>query len=659
MSEKPVKRKKEKKNNYLKKKKLPIRVLTLTVLISVVGLAGLFYLSFSMDKIARIYNNTVKNDYTNLEYMDSISQNFYRHQALVYQYMDNFENESAKRELEAAAKVFESEINDEVKKFGDNVIGTVYESSYHTIYSGLNGYFSNVEYIFEFGNVNDYATAEFYMQNMLNGSIADVNDAVDLFNVLIKDDVNKIQQKMTNNLEVSRVIAIVIILLLTIFTFIGLAWSVSASREIAFKDALTGVNNIDKIQRDMEKYLKKGRLTDYTCICTNIKDFTIVNQQLGSTVGDMALRNFANTVSQRLDKDERIARIGGDKFILLIRNDKIDEFINFLDKVSITVDYHNEAHIIQLETRCGLCKIKEGYDVGTIVDDAHLALSQTKLKAVDNIWFEENMLEQAYDRKTLLAEYQSAIKHKEFVVYYQPKVNVFDTTLCGAEALVRWWKDDKIVPPFKFIPVLEEEGRVTELDFYVFEQVCQDIRTWLDNGIKPVRISSNFSKLHLRNPQFAEHVLEIVERYNIDSEYLEIELTESSGYEDFDAFTEFVDKMRSKGIHISIDDFGTGYSSLSLLKKLNVDVIKIDKSFIDGIGIGDEANESLVKNIIYMIKDLNRHVICEGVESWTQAEFLKKQKCHMIQGYLFDKPLPHDDFEARLNSPVYENKMND
>ena len=659
MSEKPVKRKKETKNNYLKKKKLPIRVLTLTVLISVVGLAGLFYLSFSMDKIARIYNNTVKNDYTNLEYMDSISQSFYRHQALVYQYMDNFDNESAKEELEAAAKVFEAEINDEVKEFSDNVIGTVYESSYHTIYSGLNGYFSNVEYIFEFGNVNDYATAEFYMQNMLHGSIAEVNDAVDLFNVLIKDDVNKIQQKMTNNLEVSRVIAIVIIVLLTIFTFIGLAWSVSASREIAFKDALTGVNNIDKIQRDMEKYLKKGRLTDYTCICTNIKDFTIVNQQLGSTVGDMALRNFANTVSQRLDKDERIARIGGDKFILLIRNDKIDEFINFLDKVSITVDYHNEAHIIQLETRCGLCKIKEGYDVGTIVDDAHLALSQTKLKAVDNIWFEENMLEQAYDRKTLLAEYQSAIKHKEFVVYYQPKVNVFDTTLCGAEALVRWWKDDKIVPPFKFIPVLEEEGRVTELDFYVFEQVCQDIRTWLDNGIKPVRISSNFSKLHLRNPQFAEHVLEIVERYNIDSEYLEIELTESSGYEDFDAFTEFVDKMRSKGIHISIDDFGTGYSSLSLLKKLNVDVIKIDKSFIDGIGVGDEMNESLVKNIIYMIKDLNRHVICEGVESWTQAEFLKKQKCHMIQGYLFDKPLPHDDFEARLNSPVYENKMND
>ncbi len=655
MSEQSKAVRREKRNSYIKKRKLPIRVLSLTVLISVVGLAGLLYISYSMDRIARVYNGVVKNDYANLEYMDSISQNFYRQQALVFQYMDNFDDNDKKNNLKINAKNIETALFDEVKEFGDNVIGTVYESSYHTIFSGLNGYFSNVNYIFEFGDVNDYSTAEFYMQNMLLESIEEVNDAVDLFNTLIKDDVNKTQQEMTNHLEVSRIISIVIIVLLTIFTFIGLAWSISASREIAYKDPLTGIDNMDKFQKDMDRYIKKGRITEYICVCSNIKDFTIVNQQLGSAVGDMALRNFANTVTQRLQKDERIARVGGDKFIMLIRNEHIDEFVKFVDRVSITVDYHNEAHIIQLETRCGLCRIKEGYDAGTIVDDVHLALSQTKLKAVDNIWFEENMLEQAYDRKTLLAEYQSAIKHKEFVVYYQPKVNIFNNTLCGSEALVRWWRDDKIVPPFKFIPVLEEEGRVTELDFYVFEQVCCDIRTWLDNGIKPVRVSSNFSKLHLRNPGFAEHVLEIVDRYNIDSEYLEIELTESSGYEDFDAFTEFVDKMRSRGIHISIDDFGTGYSSLSLLKKLDVDVIKIDKSFIDGIAIGDEMNESLVKNIIYMIKDLNRHVICEGVESMQQAEFLKKQNCHMVQGYLFDKPLPHDEYEERLKSPVYKN----
>ena len=656
MFEKSSKKRRD-KYSYIKKRKLPIRVLTLTVLISVVCLSGVFFLSINMDKIARIYKEVVKNDYNNLEYMDSISQNFYRHQALVFQYMDDFDDESVKKSLEEKSIQLKSDIEEEARKFGDNVIGTVYESSYHTIYSGLNGYFSNVNYIFEFGDEDDYATAEFYMKNMLRGSIEEVNDAVDLLDTLIKDDVNKTQQEMTNHFEVSRIISVVIIVLLTVFIFIGLIWSVSASREIAYKDPLTGVNNMDKFQKEMDKYIKKGKLTEYTCVCSNIKDFTIVNQQLGSDVGDMALRNFANTVFHHLYKDEKIARVGGDKFIILVRNERIDGLIKFIDKVSVTVDYHDEAHVVQLETRCGLCKIKQDYDTGTIVDNVHLALSQTKLKAVDNIWFEENMLEQAYDRKTLLVEYQNAIKQKEFVVYYQPKVNIFNNTLCGSEALVRWWKDDKIIPPFKFIPVLEEEGRVTELDFYVFEQVCRDIRTWLDNGIKPVRVSSNFSKLHLRNPHFAENVLEIVDRYKIDSEYLEIELTESSGYEDFNAFTEFVDKMRKRGIHISIDDFGTGYSSLSLLKKLNVDVIKIDKSFIDGIGVGDEMNESLVKNIIYMIKDLNRHVICEGVEYMSQAEFLKKQNCHMVQGYLFDKPLPHDEYEERLKSPVYEKNI--
>lgn len=646
-----------KNNNYIKKRRLPIRILTLTVMIAVVGLAGLLFLSYSMDKISRIYNDVVREDYSNLQYMDSISQKFYRHQALVFQYMEYIDDKDVRSGLEERAKAMQTELEEEEKSFGDKAIGTVYESSYHTIYSDLKGYFGNVEYIFSFGNVDDYATAEYYMQNMLIGSINNVNDGVDLFNALLQDDVNKIQQEMTNNMEIARAIAIIIIVLLTIFSIIGLAWSISASKEITNKDPLTQVNNIEKFQSDMEKLYKKGKLKDYTCFCINIKDFTIINQELGSAVGDVALRNFANAIEQKLQRDEEVARIGGDKFIVIVHNNHTDEFADFIDRVSITVDYHEEAHILQLETRSGVYKAKEKDDVGTVIDATHLALSQTKLRAVDRVWFEENMLEQAYDRKTLLTEYKNAIKQKEFVVYYQPKVNIFNDTLCGCEALVRWWKDEEIVPPFKFIPILEEEGRVTELDFYVFEKVCQDIRTWLDNGIKPVRISSNFSKLHLRNPEFANQVLEVVERYNIDSEYLEIELTESSGYEDFDAFTSFVDKMRSRGIHVSIDDFGTGYSSLSLLKKLNVDVIKIDKSFIDGIGIGDEANESLVKNIIYMIKDLNRHVICEGVESRVQVDFLKKQNCHMVQGYVFDKPLPHDEFEERLKSPKYDDKI--
>ncbi len=646
----------EKNSSYYKKRRLPIRILMLTTLISIVGLAGLVVLSFNMDRLAKIYSDVVKIDYDNLNHMDSISKNFYRHQALVFQYMENFSDNVIVNEIEESAELLKNEVLEEENDFQDKIIGSLYENNFKNVYSEIMDYFDDVDYIFECGSVGDLDSAEYYMHNVLFESINDVNDVVDLFDTLLEDDVNRTQQVMTNHLEVSRAFAIVLVVLLAVLTIIGLSWSVNASRAITNKDPLTQIDNMDKFQSDVEKMLSKNKLKDYVCICSNIKDFTLVNQQLGSAVGDMALRNFANTVEQKLQRDERFARIGGDKFIAVIRKDHVDEFSAFIDRVSVTVDFHEEAKILQIETRSGLYYIKEGDDVGTVVDDAHLALSQTKLKAVDKVVFKENMLEQAYDRRTLLTEYTNAIKQKEFIVYYQPKVDLENNTLCGCEALVRWWKDDQIVPPFKFIPILEEEGRVTELDYYVFDQVCKDIRAWIDAGIEPVRISSNFSKLHLRNPKFADKVLGIVERYNIDSKYLEIELTESSGYEDFDAFTEFVDKIRKNGINVSIDDFGTGYSSLSLLKKLNVDVIKIDKSFIDGIGIGDKMNESLVKNIIHMIKDLDRHVICEGVESWTQAEFIKKQNCRMVQGYLFDKPLPHDEFEERLKSPVYDKK---
>ena len=405
----------------------------------------------------------------------------------------------------------------------------------------------------------------------------------------------------------------------------------------------------------MNKLERRGKLNNYVCMCTNIKDFTLINQRMSSQVGDLVLRNYAVTIEQNLEKDERIARVGGDNFMILVQKQRIEEFLQFIEKVSVTVEYENVAQILQLESRCGLYAIQEGDSVGVILDAAHLALSQAKhSSAADYIWYETNMLEQAYDRRTLLTEYGNALKQHEFLVCYQPKVNIFTNTLCGCEALVRWQKEDGLVPPFRFIPALEEEGRITELDFYVFEQICKDIRSWLDKGITPVRISSNFSKLHLQNPEFANTILKIVDRYQIESEYLEIELTESSGYEDFKALTDFVRIMNEHEIYVSIDDFGTGYSSLSLLKDLNVDVVKLDKSFIDEIGTGDIMNENLVKNVVHMIKDLNRHVICEGVETSVQADFLRDLDCHMVQGYLYDKPLPHAKFEERLIHPNYE-----
>ena len=218
---------------------------------------------------------------------------------------------------------------------------------------------------------------------------------------------------------------------------------------------------------------------------------------------------------------------------------------------------------------------------------------------------------------------------------------------------MRWVKEGTIISPARFIPVLEREGKIIDLDFYVFEQVCKDIRRWMDEGIKPVRISSNFSKLHLKNEHLSEDVLAIVRRYDIDTAYIEIELTESSGYSDFDALQKFVRDMNEVGIYTSIDDFGTGYSSLSMLKDIDVNVVKIDKSFVDNMEDEKQHGTNLVGNVIRMIKDLDRIVICEGVETEKQVMFLKGTECNIVQGYLFDKPLPCYNFEERLKTPVY------
>ena len=655
MRHQDISKRKEKKTIANQNWRLPIRVLLLTILIALLGMAGLLVMSYNMHLISQNYNAVIVTDYQNLEQVDVISQSFYQHRALTFQYMSVIDDERRRTEIEAQAKQLQEQIMETDRQFADSLIGTSYESSYHDIHSGLNGYFKNVDYMFEFGNSGDAPTAFYYMENMLYGNIDVVNKSVDALNLLITQDVNAAQSQMAERMEVSRNSAVILIILLAVFTSVGLSWCIRTSHDIANKDALTQVYNIEKLQNDMNRLVRKGRLGEYVCICCNIKNFTLINQRMSSQVGDLVLRNYAATIEHRLQKDERIARVGGDKFLFLVNKKRMNDILMLLEGVPITVEMDGEERVLQLESRCGVYAIKDEDEVSAAIDAAHLALSQAKqMASSDIVWYEQGMLKQVYDRKELLNDYKKGIEEREFLVYYQPKVNIITNTLCGCEALVRWKQKDGLVPPYKFVPVLEEEGKITELDFYVFEQLCMDIRAWLDAGITPVRISSNFSKLHLQNPKFAERVLEIVDRYKIDSKYLEVELTESSGYEDFDALMRFVKVMKERKIFVSIDDFGTGYSSLSLLKDLDADVVKLDKTFIDGIGHENTVNEDFVRNVIHMIKDLDRQVICEGVETKKQADFLREQACYMVQGYLYDKPIPHDTFEERLLHPKYE-----
>lgn len=399
----------------------------------------------------------------------------------------------------------------------------------------------------------------------------------------------------------------------------------------------------------------QNQLVKYDGLFLNLKNFKYINQTVGQKKGDEILIKYCHTLQGFLLPKEKISRPGGDNFFVLIRKERTQLFLRFLHEVPITIPYENSHRTYRISANVGIYRINENDNISDAMDFATVALNEVKHsgKGVDQLWYAPYMMEKIMHDKQISQLFPKALADNEFLVYYQPKVLLENQKLCGCEALVRWYHHEKLVPPMDFIPVLEREGTVCNLDFYVFEKVCSDLRRWIDMGIEPVRISTNFSQQHLRNPFLAEEILNIMQNYDIESRYIEIELTEMSGAKDRVAMLDFLQKMRDYGICTSIDDFGTGFSSLNMLREFHMDVIKLDKSFVDKIAleIPDAVSDKIIiQNIVHMVRDLQLEIISEGVETKEQAEFLRNIHCNMAQGFLFDKPLPHDEFEKRLLS---------
>lgn len=414
-------------------------------------------------------------------------------------------------------------------------------------------------------------------------------------------------------------------------------------------DSMTMVSNTSGMKRFLAQAVVKNNLALYNCAFMNIKNFRYYNQKVGSAQGDELLRLYASKISDFLLPDENITRMGGDNFIVFVKKERMGVFFERTNKITIQLWIDNQPVSMEVETRMGIYDIAPGDNADEALNCATIALSYARQQNTKNvIWFEKKMRDTDLMAQDISIAFPKALKQGDMIVYYQPKVSLKDNSLCGCEALVRWVRDGLIVPPMDFIPALEREGTICDLDMYVFEKVCKDIRRWLDHSIKPVRVSVNFSKLHFKDEKFAEHILDIIHRQGIPSTYIEIELTEASGFESFDNFVEFSRIMRDNGIEVSIDDFGTGYSSLNVLKKLDVDIIKLDKSFIDTIRNEDVQDEVFIRNIVNMINELGMRVVAEGVETDTQVEFLKKIDCAAVQGYYYDRPMPRDRFEERL-----------
>lgn len=427
---------------------------------------------------------------------------------------------------------------------------------------------------------------------------------------------------------------------------------------VRITDPLTGALNLHGFQEAVGDILSKDEIKNYSVLLLNFKNFKYINQKLTTDNGDIILRKYSMLVQGFLEANGHIARLGSDNFLVLCPVERLKEFIDFIGNISIEINNKGRVENIKIPVRAGVYETNEETTFGDIMSNSAIALDTARhSRNQDVVFFKQEMLEKVLHDKGISNMFLDSLAKNEFKVYYQPKVDLTTNTLCGCEALSRWYAQ-RLITPAEFIPILEAEGTIKNLDFYVLETVCKNIREWLDKGIEPVLISTNFSKLHLSDDHFENHILSILEKYSIPPEYLELELTELSDYQYFERLVRFVTTMQNAGLKISIDDFGTGYSSMKLVRNLSPDVIKLDKSLIDNVAIKDDkkakTDQVISRSIINMAHELGIKIIAEGVETKEQAEFLKSNGCLMAQGFLFDKALSHDEFEKRLLSRKYD-----
>ena len=417
---------------------------------------------------------------------------------------------------------------------------------------------------------------------------------------------------------------------------------------------LSGLPNASGYMKDVETFRNNGGISAYSAFYFNIKRFGSINRDIGQENGDELIRLYADKLREFVLQDELLGHLGGDNFMALIKRERQQEMIEFLEGVPLELHLGNTLRKFTLAATIGIWEIDDdNIQPSEIISRPSMALNQARnVKHKNVVIISDDQIMRIREQKSVLTDYKEALKNEEFKVYYQPKVDSRSNVLTGAEGLVRWIRDGKVVSPAIFIPPLEETGEIVSLDYYVLSHVCADMNSWKEMGIQPVKISVNFSRRDLRDKELAKNIKDIIESHGIDKNLIEIEVTETTDEEEHGVLTDFINELYEYGIKTAIDDFGTGYSSLSTLREFNVKTLKIDRSFINTNNFS-KKDEIILKDIIHMAKELGMDIITEGVEREDQLYFVNNAGCFVIQGYFYDKPLPVEEFEKRLRNKDY------
>lgn len=414
-----------------------------------------------------------------------------------------------------------------------------------------------------------------------------------------------------------------------------------------YLDLVTGIPNAPAMAKYGMELKAKGELDKYYLSFINIKGFKMMNKVVGTSNVEDVLKEYVKYIMKELNDGELFCRLGGDNFALLAKEDHVLDIMNNIRKIKLLF----KGNEINLENRIGVYQIQKNDTIQDAMEQASITIQAAKVNNMSYLFYNENMANSILNTKEIIMSFPLALKNKEFEVYYQPKVDTTTDIMIGTEALVRWERDGQTLSPYKFVPILENEKLINKLDFYILEKVCENLKNWIDSGLEPVRISTNFSKSNLSDPNFGSKIVSILRKYEIDPKYIEIEITETLCEKIKEKLINFIKEMKEYDIHTSIDDFGTGDSSLNLLQQLDVNTIKIDKKFIDDWE--KSKTKTIIECTIIMLKKLGIDVIAEGVELEEQAEYLRSIGCNTVQGYLYDKPLPENEYIKRIENKKY------
>jgi len=424
--------------------------------------------------------------------------------------------------------------------------------------------------------------------------------------------------------------------------------------------------NFDTVTQLPNRALFEDRLTQAVAIAkaTNqslgvlfisLDQFKKVNDSLGHAPGDTLLREFAERLKSCISKSDTVARFGSDEFALLrTQIDDANDVIETIGSLSQVLRFAFDlpGHELFATASVGVSLFPlDGEDCQTLLKNAGAALYKAKRSGGANYqFFTADMHELATSRLALESNLRRAIQNEEFLVHYQPRVSVDSLTITGIEALVRWQHPHLgLISPSEFIPLAEDTGLIVPIGEWVLRTACLQGRRWLDQGFAPVRIAVNISARQFHDQDLAQTVIRILEETGLPPNYLELEITESSIMQNAEFAAGMLNRLKSRGINISIDDFGTGFSSLASLKRLPIDALKIDQSFVrDATSDPDDA--ALVMAIITLAHNLRLKVIAEGVETEDQLRFLQLLRCDEIQGYFFSRPLPADTLVSLFDS---------